>query len=263
MPSKSTNKNKESFCKLMNISCYGKTLKNKRNRFFVEFFRVREGVSESSENSLVRSVETLDQNLVALVCRKGHAFKDILTIFDACVSGLEKYQIFCFHCKINFLQLFPKKQNFVSLLKSFTSYSVWLSCWISSVFSESFFCFGSWWKLRLVALCFNLTLILCSLGYVVKTSMKKLCETFLWNNISVFQTTPLIILSIVKQKTRIKKALLTNWLVWKPTCTPYFLETSKKFEPGLYAALLKLPSSTHQVFKNVLKERGRKAFSQG
>ena len=70
MRKQSTNKFQESFYKLMNNSCYGKTLESKRNRVNVKLVRERESVLENSDKPLMKSINTLDKNLVAFTTGK-------------------------------------------------------------------------------------------------------------------------------------------------------------------------------------------------
>ena len=103
---KSTNKFQESFFKLMNNSCYGKTLESKRNRVNVNLLRSREAVLNSTDKHLCKSIKIFDENLVAVTSRRGRILRDTPTIVGACILDLAKYHMFQFHYKVSsFFQL--------------------------------------------------------------------------------------------------------------------------------------------------------------
>ena len=100
---KSTNKFQESFFKLMNNSCYGKTLESKRNRVNVNLLRSREAVLNSTDKHLCKSIKIFDENLVAVTSRRGRILWDTPTIVGACILDLAKYHMFQFHYKMSSL----------------------------------------------------------------------------------------------------------------------------------------------------------------
>ena len=103
MRARSANKFQESFFKLMNNSCYGKTLESKRNRVNVKLLRTRESVLDSTDTNLCKSVKIFDENLVAVTSRKGQIYWDTPTIVGACILDLAKYHMFHFHSKVSCL----------------------------------------------------------------------------------------------------------------------------------------------------------------
>ena len=98
---KSTNKFQESFFKLMNNSCYGKTLECKRNRVNVKLLRSRDEVLNNTNKILCKSFKIFDENLVAVTCCKGRILWDTPTIVGACILDLAKYHMFQFHYKVS------------------------------------------------------------------------------------------------------------------------------------------------------------------
>ena len=102
MRAKSTNKFEESFFKLMNNSCYGKTLESKRNRVAVKLLRSREEVLDNTDKALCKSVKIFDENLIAVTLRKGEIVWDTPTIVGACILDLAKYHMYQFHYKVSF-----------------------------------------------------------------------------------------------------------------------------------------------------------------
>ena len=102
---KSTNKFQESFFKLMNNSCYGKTLESKRNRVNVKLLRSREAVLTNTDKHLCKSIKIFDENLVAITSRRSQILWDTPTIVGACILDLAKYHMFQFHYKVGILSL--------------------------------------------------------------------------------------------------------------------------------------------------------------
>ena len=102
---KSTNKFQESFFKLMNNSCYGKTLESKRNRVKVKLLRSREAVLTNTDKHLCKSIKIFDENLVAITTRRSQILWDTPTIVGACILDLAKYHMFQFHYKVCILSL--------------------------------------------------------------------------------------------------------------------------------------------------------------
>ena len=101
MRMQSTNKFQESFYKLMNNSCYGKTLESKRNRVNVKLARSREAVLQNSDKGLMKSVNIFDENLVAITSRRGEIYWDTPTLVGACILDLAKFHMFEFHYKVS------------------------------------------------------------------------------------------------------------------------------------------------------------------
>ena len=101
MRAKSTNKFQESFFKLMNNSCYGKTLESKRNRVNVKLLRSREAVLNNTDKNLCKAIKIFDENLVAVTFRRGRILWDTPTIVGACILDLAKYHMFHFHYKVS------------------------------------------------------------------------------------------------------------------------------------------------------------------
>ena len=60
----------EGVYKLMNNSCYGKTLESKRGRVHLRFVRSEEEVKKQTSNHLFQAFKIFDQTLAALIVRK-------------------------------------------------------------------------------------------------------------------------------------------------------------------------------------------------
>ena len=106
MRTQSKNKFEESFYKLMNNSCYGKTLESKRNRVNVKLVKTREAVLENSDKGLLKSINIFDENLVAITSRRGQIYWDTPTLVGACILDLAKFHMYEFHYKVSI-----KRQN--------------------------------------------------------------------------------------------------------------------------------------------------------
>ena len=89
----SRTKFEESSYKLMNSSCYGKTLETKRNRVNVKLVRTREAVLENSDKGLSKSSNIFDENLVAITSRRG--------LVGACKLDLSKIHMHDFHYNVS------------------------------------------------------------------------------------------------------------------------------------------------------------------
>ena len=101
MRTQSKNKFEESFYKLMDKSCYGKTLESKRNRVNVKLVRTREAVLENSDKGLLKSINIFDENLVAITSRWGQNYWDTPTLVGACILDLAKFHMYEFHYKVS------------------------------------------------------------------------------------------------------------------------------------------------------------------
>ena len=94
MRSQSKKKFEESFYKLMNNSCYGKTLKSKRNRVNVKLVKKKEVVLENSDKGLLKSINIFDENLVAITSRRGQLYWDTPTLVGACILDLALFRMY-------------------------------------------------------------------------------------------------------------------------------------------------------------------------
>ena len=70
----SKNRFEESFFKLMNNSCYGKTIERKRNRVNVKSVKTIEADLENSDEVLLKSINIFDENLIAITNRRGKIY---------------------------------------------------------------------------------------------------------------------------------------------------------------------------------------------
>ena len=97
----SRNKFEESFFKLMNNSCYGKTLERKRNRTSVQL-AVHKGlqVFRRTDVPWFCQFKIFDENFAALSSIKRSILWNKPTIVGACVLDLAKYHMFDFHCNV-------------------------------------------------------------------------------------------------------------------------------------------------------------------
>ena len=86
----SRNKFEESF-KLMNNSCYGKTLESKRNRLTVQLVTSRENVLRRIDTPFFCEFEIFNENLAAISSRKRSILWNKPTIVGATVLDLAKY----------------------------------------------------------------------------------------------------------------------------------------------------------------------------
>ena len=96
----STNKFQESFFKLMNNSCYGKTLESKRNRVNVHLVRTAQEAQKLVDTSLMKTFKIFDENLAAVTMKKPRIFWNKPTIVGACVLELSKFHMYSFHYKV-------------------------------------------------------------------------------------------------------------------------------------------------------------------
>ena len=106
MRTQSKNKFEESFYKLMNTSCYGKTLESKRNRVNVKLVKTRGAVLENSDKGLLKSINIFDENLVAITSRRGQIYWDTPTLLGACILELAKFHLYEFPYEVSI-----KRQN--------------------------------------------------------------------------------------------------------------------------------------------------------
>ena len=97
---RSVNKFQEGFFKLMNNSCYGKTLESKRNRIHVQLIRSNDEAQRVTDKSLMQSFKIFDENLAAVTLKQTKSYWNKPTIVGACVLELAKFYIFSFHYKV-------------------------------------------------------------------------------------------------------------------------------------------------------------------
>ena len=71
---RSVNKFQEGFFKLMNNSCYGKTLESKRNRIHVQLIRSNDEAQRVTDKSLMQSFKIFDENLAAVTLKQTKIF---------------------------------------------------------------------------------------------------------------------------------------------------------------------------------------------
>ena len=91
----SKNKFEESFYKLMNNSCYGKTLESKRKRVNLTV-RSEEEVRKVTANHLFQDFKIFDENLAAMITRKRTILWNKPTIVGATILDLAKYHMYNF-----------------------------------------------------------------------------------------------------------------------------------------------------------------------
>ena len=96
----SNNKFEESFFKLMNNSCYGKTLESKRNRVNVHLVRTILAAQKAVDKSLLKTIKIFDENLAAVTLKQTKIYWNKPTIVGACVLELAKYHMYNFHYKV-------------------------------------------------------------------------------------------------------------------------------------------------------------------
>ena len=96
----SRNKFEESFFKLMNNSCYGKTLESKRNRLTVQLVTSRENVLRRTDTPFFCEFKIFNENLAAISSRKRSILWNKPTIVGATVLDLAKYHMFNFHYNV-------------------------------------------------------------------------------------------------------------------------------------------------------------------
>ena len=94
------NKFEESFYKLMNNSCYGKTLESKRNRLSVQLVCTRDQVLRRTDIPTFCQFKIFDENLSAISSKKKTILWNKPTIVGACVLDLAKYHMFDFHYNV-------------------------------------------------------------------------------------------------------------------------------------------------------------------
>ena len=96
----SKNKFEESFYKLMNNSCYGKTLESKRKRVNLTVVRSEEEVRKVTANHLFQDFKIFDENLAAMITRKRTILWNKPTIVGATILDLAKYHMYNFHYNV-------------------------------------------------------------------------------------------------------------------------------------------------------------------
>ena len=106
MRTQSKNKFEESFLKLMNNSCYGKSPESKRNRVNVKLVKTREAVRENSDKGLLKLINIFDENLVAITSRRAQIYWDTPTLVGTCILDLAKFHMYEFDYKVSI-----KRQN--------------------------------------------------------------------------------------------------------------------------------------------------------
>ena len=95
----SRNKFEESFFKLMNNSCYGKTLESKRNRVSVHLIANSEALLRT-DTPFFHEFKIFHENLAAISSRKKSFTWNKPTIVGAAVLDLAKYIMFDFHYNV-------------------------------------------------------------------------------------------------------------------------------------------------------------------
>ena len=93
----SRNKFEESFFKLMDNSCYGKTLGSKRNHIIVQLVSDRENLLRRTDNPFFCEFKISNENLAAISSRKRSILWNKPTIVRASVLDLAKFHMFNFH----------------------------------------------------------------------------------------------------------------------------------------------------------------------
>ena len=96
----SRNKFEESFFKLMNNSCYGKTLESKRNRLTVQLISNRESLLRRTDTPFFCEFKIFNENLAAISSRKRSILWNKPTIVGASVLDLAKFHMFNFHYNV-------------------------------------------------------------------------------------------------------------------------------------------------------------------
>ena len=96
----SRNKFEESFFKLMNNSCYGKTLESKRNRLTVQLVTNRNDVLRRTDTPFFCQFTIFNENLAAISSRKRSILWNKPTIVGATVLDLAKLHMFDFHYNV-------------------------------------------------------------------------------------------------------------------------------------------------------------------
>ena len=96
----SRNKFEESFFKLMNNSCYGKTLESKRNRLTVQLVSDRENLSRRTDTPFFCEFKIFNENLAAISSRKRFILWNKPTIVGASVLDLAQFHMFNFHYNV-------------------------------------------------------------------------------------------------------------------------------------------------------------------
>ena len=97
---RSVNNFQEGFFKLMNNSCYGKTLESKRNRVHVQLIRSIDETQRVTDKSLMQSLKIFDENLAAVTLKQTKIYWNKPTIVGACVFELAIFHMFLFHYKV-------------------------------------------------------------------------------------------------------------------------------------------------------------------
>ena len=118
----SRNKFEESFFKLMNNSCYGKTLESKRNRTTVQLVFTKEQVFRRTDVPWFCQFKIFDENFAAISSKKRSILWNKPTIVGACVLDLAKYHMFDFHYNVmrkhlNCLVLYSDTDSFLYEIK--------------------------------------------------------------------------------------------------------------------------------------------------
>ena len=90
----------ESFFKLINNSCYGKTLESKRNRLTVHLVTNRDDVSRRTDTPFFHKFKILKENFVAISSRKRSILWNKPTKVGATVLDLAKLHMFDFHYNV-------------------------------------------------------------------------------------------------------------------------------------------------------------------
>ena len=77
--------------KLLSNSCYGKTLESKWYRVNVKSDWTWKAVLEYCDRGSMKSINILDENLVAIESRKKQYYWDVPTLLGSCSIGLAKF----------------------------------------------------------------------------------------------------------------------------------------------------------------------------
>ena len=96
----SRNKFEESFFKLMNNSCYGKTLESKRNRLNVQLVTNSHDLLRRTDVPFFCEFKIFNENLAAISSKKRSILWNKPTIVGATVLDLAKFHMFKFHYNV-------------------------------------------------------------------------------------------------------------------------------------------------------------------
>ena len=96
----SLNKFEESFFKLMNNSCHGKTLENRRNHLTLQLVTSRKQLLKHTDTPFFCDFKIFNEILAAMSSRNRSILWNKPTIVGAVVLDLAKYHMFDFHYNV-------------------------------------------------------------------------------------------------------------------------------------------------------------------